>query len=209
MRRHWAGIAALILVALGVLLALFAADVRTWQTTVQRDDIRFRALPNHAGLWQPATVLPGDPAAAALGTGDTLAWRHALQSFWLMHIGADPEAREDLPALRAAAQQRLLKETRTAATPTERSAAANLLGVISITTPVAAGSNSAIEATLREAAEFFQRAIQLDPSNVDAKENLELVLRITRPGKGRLGADAHAGFGFGRGQASKPVGNGY
>ena len=45
--------------------ALLAADVRTWQTTVARDDLRFRALPAHRGLWRPATMLPGDPAALA------------------------------------------------------------------------------------------------------------------------------------------------
>jgi hypothetical protein len=47
---------------------LFALDVSTWRTTVVRDDLRFRALPNHTALWTPATLLPGDPAAKLIGT---------------------------------------------------------------------------------------------------------------------------------------------
>ena len=40
-------------------------------------------------------------------------------------------------------------------------------------------------------------------------QHLELVLRVTRPGKGGLNRDARAGYGFGRGRATVPVGSGY
>jgi hypothetical protein len=209
LRRHRSGILAAALVVLATLLVLFAVDVRTWQSTIRRDDMRFRALPDHTGLWRPGTILPGDPAGAALGAGDTIAWRRAMQSFWVMHIGVDPEASENLPALRAAAQTRLLRLQAGAATTNERSAAANLLGVLSITAPVAGSGENAVEQALHDAIFHFQQAIAIDPANADAKKNLELVLRITRPSKGPLGRSARAGFGFGPGHGATPLGNGY
>lgn len=208
-RRHWLGIAALILVILATLLVLFALDARTWQTSVKRDDIRFRALPSHSNLWNPSTMLPGDPASLALGTHDTMAWRHALQSFWLTHIGANPQANVNLPQIRAQAQQQFLDLMSSGKTAAERSGAANLLGVLVITTPVAAGSQTAQLAVLKQSIQYFTDAVELDPGNTDAKENLELVLRVTRPGKGPIGQDSHAGFGFGRGHGSTQTGNGY
>jgi hypothetical protein len=208
-RRHWLGFAALVLASIATLLVLFALDARAWQTSVRRDDIRFRAILDHGGLWKPATILPGDPAGAALGTHDALAWRHALQSFWYTHIGANPQAQQDLPKLRARAQAQLLDLMSSAKTPAERSGAANLLGVLVITTPISAGSQTAQIQVLKQSIQYFQQAVELDPADAAAKQNLELVLRVTRPGKGPIGKDAHAGFGFGRGHGNTLVGNGY
>lgn len=208
-RRHWLGVTALVLGAIATLLVLFALDARAWQSSVRRDDMRFRALLDHGDLWKPATILPGDPAGAALATSDTVRWRHALQSFWYTHIGANPQAQEDLPKLRARAQSELLDLESSATTPAERSSAANLLGVLVITTPVSAGSQTAQIQTLKESIQYFQQAVELDPGNAQAKQNLELVLRVTRPGKGPIGKDAHAGFGFGRGHGNTLIGNGY
>lgn len=208
-RRHRLGVVALVLVAVATLLVLFALDTRAWQTSVTRDDLRFRALPSHADLWKPATILPGDPAGHVLGTSDTMGWRHALQSFWLTHIGANPQANVNLPRIRAQAQQQFLGLMSSGKTAAERSDAANLLGVLVITTPVAAGSQTAQLAVLKQAIQYFTDAVELDPTDTGAKENLELVLRVTRPGKGPLGVDSHAGFGFGRGHGTTKIGNGY
>ena len=208
-RRHRLGIAALVLAALAALLVLFALDTRAWQSSVNRDDIRFRALLAHGGLWQPSTILPGDPAGEVLGTSDSVDWRHALQSFWYTHIGENPTAQEDLPKLRARAQAQLLGLMTSARTPAERSGAANLLGVLVITTPVSSGNQSEQVQVLKQSTAYFQQAVELDPTNAAAKENLELVLRVMRPGKGMVGKDAHAGFGFGRGHGTSIVGNGY
>jgi hypothetical protein len=85
------GIATLVCLALGVLLVLFAFDVRTWQATVTRDDMRFRALLDHRGLWRPSPVLPGDPAGKLLGTTDTVAFRRSEQLLWFSRIGRNSE----------------------------------------------------------------------------------------------------------------------
>ncbi|HKB93527.1 MAG TPA: hypothetical protein VKC62_04740 [Gaiellaceae bacterium] len=209
LRRHRMGFVAVALAAVAVVLLLFAFDARAWQSSVKRDDIRFRALPGHTGLWKVQTLLPGDPAGAALGTADALAWRHALQLFWYTRR---PDARleiQTLPVRRARAQTALLKLAGSARTASERSAAANLLGVLVVTTPLADKSQNVVEQTLQETIGYFQQAIRLDPSNAQAKQNLELVLRATRPGKGKVGKRARAGFGLSRGHGQTQNGNGY
>ncbi|HET8529323.1 MAG TPA: hypothetical protein VFL60_10460 [Gaiellaceae bacterium] len=208
-RRHRALLAAFACVGIAVLLALFAADVASWRSTVERDDLRFRALPRHTGLWRPTTTLPGDPASLVLGTSSTIAWRRAEQFFWFTRTGGNPDVQMDIPTLRAETQDRLLGQMQSAPTSSQRSAAANLLGVLVVTTPVPSSDQDAIAQILQRAASYFQRSIELDSTNLDAKQNLELVLRITRPGKGRLGKDARSGYGYGLGQGANQVGGGY
>ncbi|MGZ4334343.1 MAG: hypothetical protein ACXVRJ_08755 [Gaiellaceae bacterium] len=208
-RRHGAALLSLLCVAAGVGLLLLALDARTWRTTVAQDDLRFRALPTHLGLWEPQTSLPGDPAGALLGTGDTMAYRRALQLFWYSRIGSNPEERQDLPTLRASAQRRLQDLTDQGLSAHERSYAANLLGVLVVTTPAPAQDTGAIAQILKRASGYFQQAIRIDSGNADAKLNLELVLRVTKPGKGSLSKDARKGYGFGWGRAATPAGSGY
>jgi hypothetical protein len=209
LRRHRAALLALVCVAAGVALGLLALDARSWSRTVAQDDLRFRALPAHRGLWKPRTSLPGDPASVLLGTDDTMAYRSALQYFWYSRIGANPEERQDLPTLRAKAQQKLQDLTDQGLSAHERSYAANLLGVLVVTAPVSAQDKSAFEQIIKRAAGYFQEAIRIDGSNADAKMNLELVLRVTNPGRGPFGKDARSGYGFGRGRGATPIGSGY
>lgn len=203
------GIALGVCVAAGVVFVLLAFDVRTYSATVKRDDMRFRALPDHVQLWKPSTILPGDPAGRLLGGGDALAYRRAVQHFWFSRIGRNPEVQQDLPTLRARAQQLLATEMTSAATNQERSVAANLLGVIVVTSNTGSNDPNALTKVLERAAGLFQRATALDPTNVDAEQNLELVLRLHRPGKGRFGKDARSGYGFGRGRGAGLIGSGF
>jgi len=193
--------------ALAALLALLAVDARGWQRTLTRDDLRFRALPGHAALWRSQSVLPFDPAATLLGTGDAVGYRHALQWFWFSKIGTNPETELELPVLRAQTQNRLQAILDGARTSRERSVAANLLGVITVTTP--AGDKETQTQTLLRAAQYFQKAILLDATDYAAKLNLELVLRIQQPGRSKFGKDARGGYGFGKGRGVGVVGSGY
>jgi hypothetical protein len=190
-------------------LLLLALDANTWRSTVARDDLRFRALPAHRNLWKPQTSLPGDPARLLLGTGDTMAYRRAIQLFWFSRIGSNPEERQDLPTLRAQAEQHLLDLTTQGRSARERSFAANLLGVLVVTTPTPSQDKKGIEQILKRAAGYFQQAIRIDGGNDEAKMNLEIVLRVKTPGKGRFGKDARAGYGFGRGRGATVIGGGY
>jgi len=209
LRRHRGAFLAVLCAGVAAVLVLLAVDASTWRTTVTRDDLRFRVLPAHKDLWHPQTVLPGDPAAKLIGTGTTVAYRRALQYFWYSRIGSNPEARQDTPTLRATAQNKLQTLVKDGPNATQRSAAANLLGVLLVTTPSIGSDKDAITQILVRSAQFFQLAISIDPANADAKQNLELVLRLQRPGKGRLGRDARSGYGFGRGQGFGGQGSGY
>jgi tetratricopeptide (TPR) repeat protein len=160
----WRTLAGLLCAALAVALGLLAADVSSWRSAFMRDDIRFRALPRHHDLWQPSTILPGDPASALLGTSSSVRWREALQSFAATQTLTGVQSATKGPALRASAQQRLLTQLAAAPTKSQRSQAANLLGVLVVTTP--AGSDERVLARLvKRGASYFKQAIALDPGN--------------------------------------------
>lgn len=209
LRRYRLLLAAALCAGLAALLVLFAADVASWRSTVARDDLRFRALPTHRGLWKPRATLPFDPASLALGTSSTIAWRRALQSFWFTRVNVNPDVRMDPPTIRTDAENRLVVETSAAPTAAQRSVAANLLGVLTVTTPVPGHDPDVLAQLVKRAEGYFQQAVETDPGDVDAKENLELLLRIARPGKSRLGQDARSAIGFGLGNAVEPRGSGY
>ncbi|HET7567960.1 MAG TPA: hypothetical protein VFJ91_08215 [Gaiellaceae bacterium] len=193
--------------ALAAVLLLFALDVRGWQRTLTRDDLRFRALHGHVGLWGSPAALPGDPARRLLGLGDALDYRQALQLFWYGRVGSDPQTQADLNSVRVDAQDQLEAVLEGGATGEERSTAANLLGVMTVTTPTS-DSETQMQ-TLHRAAGYFRRAIGENPTNYAAKANLELVLRIEHLGKSRFGKDARGGFGFGRGRGASVGGSGF
>ena len=209
LRRHRAGLLALVCAGIAVVVGLLAADVSAWRSTIARDDLRFRALPAHNHLWRPSTVLPGDPASLLIGTGSTISYLRALQYFWYSRIGSDPEVRQDTPTLRAITQNKLLSLISSAPNSQERSAAANLLGVLVVTTPSIGSDSSGTTQALTRAAQYFEQAIAIDSGNANAKQNLEIVLRLQRPGSGRFGHDARSGYGFGRGRGISTTGGGY
>jgi hypothetical protein len=207
LRRGLPLLAALACLGAAAVLALLAVDARAWQHTLTRDDLRFRAMHSHADLWHSQSVLPGDPARRVLGLGDALGYREALQLFWFSRVGTNPDTRQDVAQTRVLAQERLQGLATGAATGAERSDAANLLGVMTVTTPAADAATQT--QTLQRAALYFQRAILDDPTNYAAKLNLELVLRLRRPGKSRFGKDARGGYGYGGAQGAGVIGGGF
>lgn len=198
---------ALVLLVLATAFALLAVDARAWQTTIARDDVRFSALHSRPDLWSSPAILPGDPARVILGMGDGLAYRHALQLFWVSEVGVARAASGGLTQDRVDAQERLQTLVEHARTGAERSAAANLLGVMTITTP-AASSGTQVQ-TFQRAGDYFREAIAADPGDYPAKVNLELLLRLTHPEKSRFGKEARGGYGAGGAQGASPVGGGY
>ena len=206
-RRVRPAIVAAVCLAVAAALLVLALDARAWQRTLTRDDLRFRALPGHTRLWRSPSILPGDPARQLLGLSDALDYRHALQLVWYSRVGSDPESKADLATIRVDAETLLEQLADGASTANERSTAANLLGVMTVTTPTA-DSKTQMQ-TLNRAAEYFRRAIAANAANYAAKANLELVLRITELGHSRFGKDARGGFGFGKGRGSSVGGSGF
>jgi len=206
LRRALPLVVAVVLLGLAAILALFAADVRAWQGTLTRDDIRFRAERSHVGFWRSPAILPGDPARSLLGLDDALAYRRVLQLFWLSNVGASTAGQADLAQLQVVAEEQLQTLADTAATPEERSNAANLLGVMAVTT--SAADSPTQKATVARAKRYFKLAVVEDPANYAAKLNLELALRLEKPTRSKLDQDARGGFGYGGANGVGVVGGG-
>ena len=161
---------------------------------------------SHIGLWRSPAILPGDPARSILGLDDSLSYRQALQLYWFSTVGSSTGGQADLAATRVDAESKLQDLLTTADTAQERSTAANLLGVMTVTAPSNSSTQKEEIATARN---YFVRAVRTDPSNYDAKLNLELLLRVAHPGKSELNQDAHGGFGFGGANGVGVVGGGF
>jgi hypothetical protein len=200
-------VAAAILLGVGACLVLLAIDVRGWQQSLGHNDAQFQAEPSRNGLWQSPAILPGDPARALLGLGDAVAYRQALQGFWRNEVGVVKSNGNDLSLARVEAQTELEQLATSARTATERSSAANMLGVMTVTT--SSSDSATLQQLLTRSAQVFQQAVAADPTNWDAKVNLELVLRLARPGKSKFGADARGGFGSGGSEGKGVIGGGF
>ena len=201
-RRWLVPALAVLCVPVAVLLVLFAVDVLRVGDSVTEDDVRFQARPTlQAGLFDDPGFLPGQLASKAVGLEDDLRYRRAV---WL-YARANPSnttvylspAQE---ALRASLEPKLIDASRAETDPRRRSRLLNLLGVVAMSRyAVDPGDRSN---TVRAAIDSFTNAINADPTNADAKFNLEIVLRdffhqvapASSPDRGRLGGNV-AGVG--------------
>lgn len=206
-RRALPLVAVVVLLGLAVLLALLAVDARAWQGRIVRDDLRFRAHQSHLALWRSPAVLPHDPARSLLGLDDALSYRKALELYWFGRVGVSTGGQPDFAAERVVTEERLQSLLESGSTREERSNAANLLGVMTVTAP-AADTATELEG-LDRAKSLFVQAIREDPTNYAPKVNLELVLRIGNPGKIEINQDARGGFGSGGANGVGHVGGGY
>ena len=205
LRRALPLVAAVVLLGLAAGFALLASDIRGWQGSLTQSDLQFRSQRSHIGLWRSPASLPGDPARSLLGLDDALSYRRALQLYWFSTVGSSTGGQADLAATRVDAEATLQKLTASGATAQERSTAANLLGVMTVTAPANSSTQKAEIATARN---YFVQAVKANPGNYDAKLNLELLLRVAHPGKSELNQDAHGGFGFGGANGVGVVGGG-
>jgi hypothetical protein len=194
---------------LAVVFVLMAVDATRWRSTLPDDDVRYRAAPQDT-LWQPSTLMPGDPARLVLGVGDDVRFREALQALrqGRLDVGFTSDPRLALP--RAEAQSRLAKVSQSDPSAERRSRALGLLGVISF-----AGSlyeTRGQTALVTEAVSDFQSALAIDPSNAEAKANLEQALQRRRALAALAGAgatDPDPGGEGSRGAGAANNGSGY
>jgi hypothetical protein len=196
-RRLLGAIAGVLVAACALALA---HDVRSWSEAMDRGDARFESHPE-AARWRAKTWLPGDPARRLLGLDDDVRARRAEQAFRVAL--AAPEGFDngaDRARLRGAAEL-LLADVVGSGTDAQASRAGNLLGILVADTTAQADAAVAE----RQAADTFQAAIRASSANVDAKYNLELLLRRIRvvgtregPGSGSgTRGDSRQGAGAG------------
>ena len=152
---------------------LLALDVSAVSRTIRNDDVRYRAAPAEH-LWAPRTLVPGGLAAALLGADDDIAYRRAVRAVRLSHPETPGFSDPSYLVNRNDATVRLTDILEHDGSAVRRSAAANLLGILSFSDALSDYSNR--ERLLTAASGRFRQAIELDPGNGDAKVNLELTL---------------------------------
>ena len=178
--REWlrpvgGAVAVVALVAAAAMLVALAADVLRWDRTMRDDDI---AYASHAeASWQPNTLLPAGLTRTALGLGDDVEFRGAVDQFWKSEPRAPLQVFTDVTR-RTAAERRLTRVIATEERPDRRSVLATLRGAFLLEE----ARNSPVQrhVFLRRAIEQFQRAAELDPGNADAIYDLELALKLLR-----------------------------
>ena len=193
MRRALQLAVALAAAAAGTLLCLFAVDVHRWQARIEADDAVSRTASWRPSLWQPRTILPASLSRDALGLGDDVAYRQAVNLF---HRG---NARQQISLAtpreldaRAEATVALSAASASDRNAQRRSQALTLLGVLDLLIPTGAQPEQRIAAQL-SAVQEFTAAIGADPTNEEAKFDLELALRLIHYRSGHGGATAGSG----------------
>jgi hypothetical protein len=177
MRRAWPfvrkGAPITVLLILAVLAALVARDAAAIRNGMKRDDLAFQAQPASAKLWDFGLTLPY--AAEAFGIKDDLIYRHALHTFARDQSGVNSSA----PAARAESQAVLSDAENSGQPPSRRSRLANLQGVVSYDEALADPFNQS--GVIGQSLPHLERAVKIDPSNADAKYNLEFLIRLFNP----------------------------
>jgi hypothetical protein len=165
---------AVLVLATAAFAALLASDLRGWHDAVRAGDVEFARGPADA-RWGATTVLPFDPALRILDLSGQLAFRQAARAFVGVEASgngidngySETRARGALEGVLASLAQG----------PDRRldSAAENLLGILAFKDSQQRGPSAPAPVDVSVA--DFQAAVELDPTNQEAKFNLELLLR--------------------------------
>jgi hypothetical protein len=207
-RRQIAGLAGgLACLVLAAGLVVFARDVQAWPKTFREGDVAFRAKPGDVRPWDSPDRIPYRPAERLLDVEDDVMLRRAIR---FSQLTSDQslfrESFINSPRPYQPARRLLRRLDRSGTDPKLRSRATNLLAVM--------GYNAGAfvdPATVRQAGQLLRRAVMLDPTNEEAKFNLE-VLMYTSPEDPESG---QSGGGTGRtapdsgGAGITPPGRGY
>jgi hypothetical protein len=164
----------------GVFLLVLALDVHRWQEQTVADDASFRAFPLTEDVWQHSTILPVSVVRTTVGASDDMRYRDGVRAFYL----ARPRARglfqlPELEASRGEAQIVLTELFRHEQDPLRRAHIGTLLGALALAVSPQQDVEQRVT-TLEAAISYLQETMRLDPSNEDAKFNLESALRRLR-----------------------------
>jgi hypothetical protein len=192
-RRELAGrismaVGAFLCLALAVVLALLAVDVVRWRDALPASDVRYRVSPDDEALWKADELIPLGVSRDVLAVRDDIDFRLALR------------------ALRGAGlEDAVVDEDRL-----RRSRAAGLLGVLWLARLVWETQDR--EELLAATVASLRLAIALDPTNDEAKYNLEQAFQRGRGlqlEEASGGADPTPGGSGARGAGASEPGSGY
>jgi hypothetical protein len=170
------------LLALAVIAALVARDAAAVQRAFDRSDLAFEAQPAAERLWRIDARMPF--VEQGLAIEDDLMYRRALRAFAVDARRAENPYDFSRPAFRAEAQATLGSAEESELAAPLRSKAAMLQGVLTFEESIADPVNG--PTLMGRAQADFTRAVRIDPSNEEAKYNLEFLLRLMDPSAARL-----------------------
>ena len=200
-------IAAALAVPAAIVLTVIAVEVFRVPGELAADDVRFQGGPRvRRALWNDLGFLPGDAGVRLLGAEDDLAHRRTMALFAQVQPGKVAVTSPELEALRGRAQLEVTLQARVEQDPFRQAQQLNNLGILTI----GRYSTDSQEATqiLARAVGAFQNAIEVDPDNLDALRNLEILLR--RPEAAHLPPNNPSqGGAQGRVSGQGRVGSGY
>ncbi len=212
LRRSMLGAAAVLSLALAVLFVLTAVDIARWDRAFRSGDIRYRTTPDDARLWTIDELGPPGLAGRILAVEDDVAFRRAIRALRDAHLEnrssfiSDPR----VAISRNEAQARLETFVANDDDRTRRSRAAGLLGVLGLARFLTETEER--ESLLSSTVLNFRRAIDLNPSNDEAKVNLELAYQRGRGveiNESSSGESPTPGGSGSRGAGSGQAGSGY
>jgi hypothetical protein len=195
-----------LLLVVAIVLGLAAHDAWAWRSQLRDGDRRLERDPK-AASWRADTWLPDDPVRSLAGLDDGLQVRRAVRFFQIaQHTGNGFDAGATRSRVRADAEV-ALSDAADHGPAASASQASNLLGVLVIRGGQVVGGVTADD----RARSAFEAAIRRDPSNTEAKYNLELLLRRTTAQATRQGQGNGTGsLGRGRrGAGAGTPGRGY
>jgi hypothetical protein len=173
---RFAAAALALLLALAVFLV--AEDVRRWPGRLETADVRY-ASGSGGEDWRPADRLPIRLGDDLLDLDDDLAFRRALVLFRNEHRDAEESRPTSERIQRQTVLEQALIDVEEGARDRRRQAqAANLLGVLYFEMAQSAGPGG--DAFFGRALSAWRRAVIVDPANLDAKVNLELMLTLMK-----------------------------
>ena len=197
---------------LSLVLVLTAVDVVGWERSLRAGDVSYRASPGDEKLWERNALLPVDVGRRLLAVDDDVALRKAIRSLRLAHLDdpivsvSDPE----VAISRNEAQIRLEAFVAGDDDRARRSRAAGLLGVLGLARFIMETQER--EVLLSSTVASLRLAIALDPSNDEAKHNLELAFQRGRGyqlTEGSGGANPTPGGTGAKGAGTGDPGSGY
>jgi hypothetical protein len=175
-------VAAIVAVPIALALTVFALDLLRTPGWISADDTRFQNAPlRSVKLWNEPGLLATRARLSVLGLGDDLAYRRTVALFERLQPGqADQVIDPGQEGRWARLQFALTNQSRENPDAHRRSELQNLMGVVLLARYLYASPDERSN-MLVNAVGSFQSAVELDPSNDDAKVNLEMALRAYGP----------------------------
>ena len=182
-RRDWVlAAASVVAIPIALVLVVLAIDVLRTPGWISEDDSRFASAPiRGSGLWNEPGLLATRARLSTLGLEDDLAYRRVVALFKRLRPGEEEQGlNAEKEARWAKLQFDLTNESRNHPEPSRRSELQNLLGVTLLARYLYASPDQR-SMLLSNAVGAFRTAVELDPTNEDAKLNLELSMRAYSP----------------------------